>query len=179
MTRAGVIMYRVLKMARKSWNRLAIGAVALVAGAAPLSALLLAPRPAGSMPELMLRLPSYQKYRCANCHASSEPAAGSAGLNVFGEDFSANQKLWDRTLAYRNSDGDKCLNGFELGDQNGDGTFDYSGTVVEHSNPGDGRDCSIALTQQTWGKIKDVFRSEIPDYMDPGDLFSDERGGEE
>lgn len=166
-------------MSRKAWHRLAIGAVALAAVAAPLSALLLTPGPAESTPDLMVRLPSYQKFRCANCHESAEPAAGSAGLNGFGDDFLENQKIWDKTLAYTNSDGDRCLNGFELGDQNGDGTFDYAGSVVEHSNPGDGRDCSIALTQQTWGKIKEVFRSELPDYMDVGDLFADERGGEE
>ncbi|MBP2681917.1 MAG: hypothetical protein H6Q78_1780 [Candidatus Krumholzibacteriota bacterium] len=111
-------------MTKKAWHRLAIGAFALAAGAAPLSALFLTPDPAGSTPDLMSRLPSYQKFRC-------------------------------------------------------DGTFDYAGAVVEHSNPGDGRDCSIALTQQTWGKIKEVFRSELPDYLDFGDLFADESEGDE
>jgi hypothetical protein len=166
-------------MSKKAWHRLAIGAAALAAAVAPLSALLFTPGPAVSTPDLMLRLPSYQKYRCANCHTSAEPSAGSAGLNGFGGDFLENQKIWDNTLAYANSDGDRCLNGFELGDQNGDGTFDYAGAVVEHSNPGDGRDCSIALTKQTWGKIKEVFRSELPDYMDTGDLFSDDGAGGE
>ena len=166
-------------MTKKAWHRLAIGAFALAAGAAPLSALFLTPDPAGSTPDLMSRLPSYQKFRCANCHVSAEPAAGSASLNGFGDDFSKNQNIWDKTLAFMNSDGDRCLNGFELGDQNGDGTFDYAGAVVEHSNPGDGRDCSIALTQQTWGKIKEVFRSELPDYLDFGDLFADESEGDE
>ena len=159
-------------MSKKAWHRLAIGLFALVACAAPLFALLLTPDPAESTPDLMLRLPTYQKFRCVLCHTSAEPAAGSAALGSFGDDFTANDRIWDKTLAYMNSDDDRCLNGFELGDQNGDGIFDYSGEVVEHSNPADGADCSIALTIQTWGKIKEVFRSELPDYMDAGDLFS-------
>lgn len=162
-------------MFQKAWHKFAIGALVMVACAAPLFALLLTPNPAGSTPDLMSRLPAYQKFRCVLCHASAGPVAGSAGLGSFGDDFAANDKIWDKTLAYKNSDADRCLNGFELGDQNGDGIFDFTGEVVEHSNPGDGADCSIALTIQTWGKIKEVFRSELPDYMDSGDLLPEDR----
>jgi hypothetical protein len=145
---------------------------------APLAGLL-GPREAVSTTELMLELPAYDKYRCALCHTTATPAEGAADLNVFGEDFRRNENVWDATLALLNSDNDKCLNGFELGDQDGDGVFDYQGTAIEHANPGDGADCSIALTIQTWGKIKDVFRSELPNYFDDGraevDRFADWR----
>jgi len=155
-------------MTAKRLHRVAFGGLAIVACIAPVAALFFAPREAESSSELMLRLQTYQKYQCALCHTSSAPVAGSAGLNSFGNDFLANASVWDRTLAYLNSDGDKCLNGFELGDQNGDGVFDYAGQAIEHSNPGDANDCSIALTVETWGRIKEVFRSELPEYMDRG-----------
>jgi hypothetical protein len=159
-------------MTTRRLYRVAFGGLALAACAAPLAALFFAPRDAESSGELMFRLPTYARYQCVLCHTSSNPVAGSADLNPFGADFLANGSVWDKTLAYLNSDGDKCLNGFELGDQNGDGVFDYAGQPVEHSNPGDGNDCSIALTQKTWGRIKEVFRSEMPDFMNGADLHA-------
>jgi hypothetical protein len=150
-----------------------IGAVIVVLVClAPMAAFLI-PQEAVSTTELMIELPAYSKYRCALCHTSATPATGSADLNVFGEDFLNNENIWDATLALLNSDNDKCLNGFEIGDQEGDGVYDYPGEAIEHANPGDGADCSIALTIQTWGKIKDVFSSEMPDYLQDCDLEDD------
>jgi len=59
--------------------------------------------------------------------------------NAFGADFKANDSEWDQTLAMLNSDDDRCLNGFELGDENGDGMLDYPGQAMERSNPPTGR----------------------------------------
>jgi len=128
--------------------------------------MLLWPGHAESTTEEMVLLPAYSKFRCGLCHTSAEPTSGNADLNLFGVDFDKNGRVWDRTLAMINSDNDKCLNGFELGDKDGDGRFDHPGEPVEHSNPGDSSDCSIALTVQTWGKIKEVFRSEMREYLE-------------
>jgi hypothetical protein len=159
-------------MTTKGRHRIGVAGFILAACLAPLAALVLTPDSATSTTDLMSTLPAYQKYKCALCHTSATPIAGSSALNRFGRDFLANEKVWDRTLALLNSDEDKCLNGFELGDQDGDGVFDYPGQVIEHSNPGDGADCSIALSKQTWGTIKEIFRSEIPDYLEGEDLRS-------
>lgn len=163
-------------MTTKKKHRVAIAGFVIAACVALLAALVMTPRLATGTTDLMVRLPAYQKYKCALCHTSATPTAGSSALNAFGRDFSANENVWDKTLALLNSDDDKCLNGFELGDQNGDGVFDYFGQVLEHSNPGDPADCSIALTIQTWGKIKEVFRSEMPDYLEGGDVYHFESG---
>ncbi len=144
-----------------------------------LAALVMSPQPATSTTDLMLRLPAYQKYKCALCHTSAAPTLESNALNAFGRDFAANESLWDRTLALVNSDDDKCLNGFELGDQEGDGVYDYAGQALEHSNPSDPADCSIALTMKTWGKIKEIFRSELPDFLQDQDVGENENVNEE
>ena len=157
-------------MTTRKTHRLAIGGFVAAACLAPLAALVFAPGSATSTTDLMLTLPAYQKYKCAVCHTSATPTLESNALNAFGRDFDNNQKIWDRTLALLNSDDDKCLNGFELGDQDGDGAYDYAGQAVEHSNPGDPADCSIALTIQTWGMIKEVFRSELPEFLRDGDV---------
>ena len=39
--------------------------------------------------------------------------------------------------------------------------FDAGTVPLEVSNPGDGADCAIALSQKTWGAIKEVFREQI------------------
>jgi hypothetical protein len=166
--------------ARNNYKLLVAGLV-FVAALAPIAAVILAPGAVTGTADLMTRLPAYERYRCALCHTSATPAPGSAGLNSFGTDFQGNDSQWDQTLAILNSDGDRCLNGFELGDEDGDGTLDSTGQTVERSNPADGTDCSIALTRETWGKIKELFRSEMPDYLsDDGldemlDYLSDER----
>ena len=158
-------------MATKKKHRVAIAGFVVAGCIAPLAALVMTPRLATSTTDLMLRLPAYQKYKCALCHTSATPTAGSSALNAFGRDFSANENVWDKTLALLNSDDDKCLNGFELGDQDGDGVFDNFGQAVEHSNPGDPADCSIALDRKTWGMIKEVFRSEMRDYLEGGEVY--------
>jgi hypothetical protein len=119
--------------------------------------LLLLPENAGGTNQYMVQLPTYLKYRCANCHISAEPTLESHDLNLFGKDFKANEFLWNRALAEKNSDMDRCTNGFELGDQNGDGLVDQASTIMEQSNPGDPNDCSIALSESTWGIIKNLF----------------------
>ncbi len=165
-------------MLDKSTHRIIGAVIVVLACLAPVAALL-GPQDAVGTTEFMIELPAYSKYQCALCHTSATPTAGAADLNVFGVDFQNNENIWDATLALLNSDNDKCLNGFEIGDQDGDGVYDYQGQAVEHANPGDGADCSIALTIQTWGKIKDVFRSELPNYLDgcegDEDCFADWR----
>lgn len=146
-------------------HRLVLAGLALVAALAPITAVVLAPGDVTGTNDLMTRLPTYARYRCAICHTSASPVPGSASLNVFGNDFRNNDDVWDLALATLNSDGDRCLNGFELGDEDGDGTVDSAGQTVERSNPADGTDCSIALTRETWGKIKELFRSEMRNYF--------------
>jgi hypothetical protein len=121
-------------------------------------ALLLLPPKAVGISEYMFRLPTYSKFQCTLCHTVSRPVRGNAPLNPFGDDFKANGDIWSRTLAEMNSDGDKCTNGFELNDMNGDGIPDEPG-VSENSNPGT-PDCSITLTRQTWGIIKELFSGD-------------------
>lgn len=129
-----------------------------------------------STTDQMSVLPAYNKFKCGLCHTTAAPTQGNAELNAFGVDFDNNGRVWDRTLALLNSDNDKCLNGFELGDKDGDGVFDYSGEALEHSNPGDSADCSIALTEQTWGTIKALFRSEMREYIE---LLDEDEGEDE
>ncbi len=111
-----------------------------------------------STTEQMLKLPSYSRFQCSLCHTHARPTSSTGQLNLFGEDFQANGNVWNKTLAMMNSDGDKCANGFELGDMNGDGIPDEPG-VGEQSNPG-AQDCTITLTRQTWGIIKELFSGE-------------------
>ncbi|MFH1756233.1 MAG: hypothetical protein ABIA59_11095 [Candidatus Latescibacterota bacterium] len=137
--------------------RIAIIGLAIGAFAFPL-VLLLTPQDAGGTDQYMIRLPTYLKFRCANCHATATPDLASKELNLFGKDFMENGFIWNQTLANKNSDKDRCTNGFELGDENGDGLVDQASTTVENSNPGNPDDCSIAISNQTWGIIKEIFR---------------------
>ncbi|MBI4720395.1 MAG: hypothetical protein HY770_04070 [Chitinivibrionia bacterium] len=116
------------------------------------------PGPAAGTPDDLLKLPSYSTFQCAICHSVDRPSSTSAPLNQFGEDYKANGRVWNRTLALLNSDGDQCTNGFELDDLNGDGILDEPGNE-ENGNPGV-VDCTIALTKQTWGIIKSIFSNE-------------------
>lgn len=155
-------------MTHKVTHKLVLAGFVLAAGLAPLGAVFLAPGAVNGTPDLMTRLPAYDKFKCALCHTTPSPVVGSSGLNVFGADFESNGQVWDPALAMLNSDGDRCLNGFELGDEDGDGTLDFGGPAVERSNPADGSDCSIAMTFRTWGAIKEVFRNEMQNYFDDG-----------
>lgn len=131
--------------------------------------LLLAPQQAAGTPESMQVLPAFNKYQCVNCHTTATPIQGAAGLNAFGADFNANGSVWNRTLAEKNSDGDRCINGFELGDRDGDGIFDGQGQIQENSNPGDPSDCTVAIDVETWGALKEIFSQEIRQYIDQDD----------
>jgi hypothetical protein len=116
----------------------------------------LSPKPASCTTDDMTALPSSKRFKCRICHIAENPVLGSSALNPFGVDFQKNGNIWNRALAELNSDGDNCINGFELGDLDGDGFLDF-GADEENSNPGDRNDCSIALSEQTWGKIKELF----------------------
>jgi hypothetical protein len=123
--------------------------------------LLSVPQNAAGTTEFMVLLPAFERFRCANCHRDPNPTPESKELNQFGTDFKNNNYLWDPILAEMNSDGDRCSNGFELGDMDGDGKLDKPDITFEQSNPGDPTDCSIALDRSTWGIIKHLFGSEI------------------
>jgi hypothetical protein len=148
-------------------HRWFLGGLAVAFVVAPV-ALLFPVRVVGT-PELMTALPSYSKFKCVLCHTTSAPTTAFHPLNPFGEDFLANGSIWDETLAAMNSDGDRCQNGFEIGDWDGDGVLDED-NQMEYSNPGNPADCSIALTHGTWGLIKKLFGDEQiegPPYFIP------------
>jgi len=90
--------------------------------------------------------------------ASRNPTSSTAnaGLNPFGLAFKNNGSRWDRTLALARSDSDNCTNGFELGDEDGDGRADQ-GVTRERSNPGQS-DCTLQLTPEAWSKLKILFQ---------------------
>ena len=104
----------------------------------------------------MARLPATSPFRCLNCHNVQDPTGVAAALNAFGRDFKDNAFRWDRTLAQKHSDGDNCTNGFEIGDQDGDGRLDQ-GLTGERHNPGE-LDCALQLTPQAWSALKTLFR---------------------
>ena len=141
-------------------HRILIGVVAAVLCAVPV-AMLVTPEQADGETALMQRLPAFSKFQCALCHTSSAPTVSNFTLNGFGNDFKANGNVWNEALALKNSDGDRCSNGFELGDQDGDGVYDQGANVVENSNPGV-PDCTLPVDPATWGLIKEIFSKEMP-----------------
>ncbi len=72
----------------------------------------------------MWSLPSYEPARCQSCHRASEfelrsnPSLASQ-LNPFGVDWKTAGRVWGPDIAKLDSDGDRCLNGAELGDFTG------------------------------------------------------------
>ena len=104
----------------------------------------------------MQKLPATTNFRCLNCHNVQDPGPSQASLNPFGTAFKNNGFKWDATLAAQGSDGDNCSNGFELGDQNGDGVMD-AGVSAERSNPGQ-TDCTLQITPEAWSTLKQLFR---------------------
>jgi hypothetical protein len=125
----------------------------------------LAPRFAMATPTEMWSLPTYEPARCQSCHVASESELTSdpslaTQLNPFGTDWKDLGRVWNATIAQRDSDGDGCLNGAELGDFNGS----WSGAAVEdpsrplqNSNPGVA-DCTPAsISDRSWGILKAVF----------------------
>jgi hypothetical protein len=158
-------------MSRTILNKLTFGGLALVFLAAPAVVFFAAGDAVGTDSQMLL-LPAYEKYRCAVCHATATPTTLTPDLNAFGTDFKANGNVWNETLAGMNSDGDRCTNGFELGDRNGDGVFDNQGAdVIENGNPG-AADCTVPVDAKTWGIIKDIFRNEIRELVEePGETY--------
>lgn len=104
----------------------------------------------------MQRLPLSSRFGCLNCHTVQSPTIANATLNPFGDAFKANDMRWDAFLASQSSDGDNCTNGFELGDENGDGKPDEALTS-ERKNPGQ-EDCTLQLDEKAWGALKQLFR---------------------
>jgi hypothetical protein len=116
------------------------------------------------------RLLPRNSFGCVNCHAAADASFDSAGkapseLNDFGRDFrdgdgrASTRRTWSSWLAKVDSDGDGCLNGFELGDPQGtwDPVRDVPSDQPQEYNPGD-PDCSAAsLTEKSWGILKAVF----------------------
>jgi hypothetical protein len=118
-----------------------------------LAALLLACAPVSATEDLMESLPPVvSPFECLICHQTN----GDAALNAFGQDFLANDLVWNDVLAEMNSDGDECTNGVELGDVDGDGQNE--GNIVElQNNPGE-NDCAAATVDgRTWGELKALF----------------------
>lgn len=106
----------------------------------------------------MAQLPLTEPFACLSCHAVSDPGPGSFDLNLFGEDFLQNGRVWDSNLAHLDSDGDTCLNGVEVGDSDGDGFAD--GNVEEQAgNPGVSDHCGSGslVDEKTWGALKAMF----------------------
>jgi hypothetical protein len=113
---------------------------------------------ASASPLQMQKLPASNPFRCLNCHTTQDPVASTADLNSFGRDFQANGHRWDAILARLNSDSDSCTNGFEIGDQDGDGRLDVNVNAERH-NPGAGdQDCTLQLNQEAWTALKKLFR---------------------
>lgn len=123
-----------------------VGLLAVLCGALPASA----------TTAYMQRLPTSTAFRCLNCHNVQDPPANNAGLNTFGQAFKTNGFQWNVTLASLSADGDNCTNGFELGDENGDGIVDANVTR-ERFNPGQ-TDCTLQITPQAWSALKTLFR---------------------
>ncbi|RKZ20036.1 hypothetical protein DRQ50_00655 [bacterium] len=108
--------------------------------------------------EDMERLPLWEPYRCLTCHPVEFPSPGNSSLNPFGEDWLANGGVWDLNLANMDSDRDDCTNGFELGDDDGNGEPD--GNVTRQgSNPGVQDECggSGLVEERTWSALKALF----------------------
>jgi len=106
----------------------------------------------------MSRLPVVTPNLCLACHTSSSPAGGNAALNVFGQDFRSNGRVWDSNLAALDSDGDGCLNGVEVGDSDGDGRADGNVTA-QAGNPGVPDECGSGplVDEKTWSTLKAMF----------------------
>lgn len=108
----------------------------------------------------MAQMPGSATWGCANCHVNgTSTQAPSVETNSFGRDFRDNGMVWNRILAEKDSDGDGCLNGIELGDADGNGVPDAHQTQ-QTSNPGSGGDCQPSTVDDTtWGALKSLFNS--------------------
>lgn len=88
-------------------------------------ALLLSSARVEARPQYLSRLPNTAG--CSNCHNNINGGPGCSlppCLNPFGMAFDAAGRVWSPTLAARDTDGDGCSNGEEIGDADGDGVLD-------------------------------------------------------
>jgi hypothetical protein len=139
-------------MNRNCWTSSRAAATALAVGLACCAAA------AGATEFDMSQLPVTAPSLCLACHTVANPVGSAAPLNIFGQDFLANGRLWDLNLAQLDSDNDGCLNGVEVGDSDGDGRPD--GNVTEQAgNPGVFDDCGSGslVDEKTWGALKAMF----------------------
>ncbi len=113
--------------------------------------------PAHATTQDMARLPISDPFTCVICHISAPDETGDDALNRFGDDFLANLRQWDGTLAALDSDFDGCANGVELGDADGDGITDGNVTSLT-SNPGV-EDCGSLIDATAWGDLKALFET--------------------
>jgi hypothetical protein len=146
------------------WNRVRQVSFAVIGLALVFlpAALFFVPHEAVGTEAMMQKLPAYERYRCLLCHVTASPTPVQHNLNPFGNDFLNNNSLWDPTLAQLNSDGDRCSNGAEIGDRDGDGIHDDAAAQPrELSNPGNPSDCTSPIDPATWGIIKEIFSREI------------------
>ena len=104
--------------------------------------------------EQMQKLPVSDRFGCLICHETAAPQ--TADLNVFGTAFQENGSQWDAALAAASTDPDGCANGFELGDEDGDGKLDAN-VVQERYNPSQ-NDCPLQIRQAAWSQLKSLFR---------------------
>lgn len=113
-------------------------------------------------------LPTDNKFGCLNCHAgsgataSTVPASTALTLNQFGLDWLNFGSVWTPEFAARNSDGDGCSNGFEMGDPAGSWTPADSRISIppaDQRNPGDASDCALPIGEDSWGTLKSLFGS--------------------
>jgi hypothetical protein len=95
------------------------------------------------------------RFQCLICHQTALPT--SANLNPFGTAFQQNGSQWNAQLAAQSADADNCSNGFELGDENGDGTVDDVSLSLERYNPGSD-DCALQIQDSAWGALKKLFQ---------------------
>jgi hypothetical protein len=147
-------------------GRVERGLIAAIGVAALLFVAFLPPQEVVGSEDAMKTLPAFERFRCALCHTVPTPTDEQPDLNAFGKDFLNNNSIWDHTLASMNSDGDRCSNGAELGDRDGDGEFDESShRPRENSNPGNPADCTAPIDPATWGIIKQIFSKEFEEYV--------------
>ena len=147
-------------------NRLGRGLLTAFGVGAFMFLVFLPPQEVVGSEDAMKTLPAFERYRCALCHVNPSPNDEHPNLNDFGKDFLGNNGIWDHTLAVMNSDGDRCSNGAEIGDRDGDGEFDEPARRPrENSNPGNPSDCTAPISEDTWGIIKQIFRQELEEYV--------------
>ena len=115
------------------------------------------PRTAAATEDDLNKLPVTEPFSCATCHVEQDPLLDRT-LNVFGLDFLENGRKWDAQLAQLDSDLDGCLNGFEVGDSDGNGNADIN-VVEQAGNPGLPGDCGAEafVDEKTWGTLKAMF----------------------